>query len=243
MSSTRPSDTTTLTPEKPIADQFVNLACEIFHWRGTDSEEKLLKEKYFQNIHIFKLANAAKGIKAEEIKQKFYALLDALINAEKTNLTDKHYQIVINFFHREAQAILKAEKSKHPRSLKSIRASYQELDAQLYGKPPLGSELKAVICGIVGALVGAVLGGVVFAAVTSWNGGFGALPGAIYGMTKGFTLGGSLCMASESSAFTLGLIGGAYGFFTGEGNQDRYAKQRLEKMSSINPRILAALKM
>jgi hypothetical protein len=149
----------------------------------------------------------------------FETLLRKLVS-QPIPLNESIFPIIIDHFTQEAETI-----ARNPnRSTHQIHRSAAMLDARLLGKPPMGANLKSIICFLIAACLGAVVG-VVFSAFTSmdWEGGFGAFAESF---VERFSDVNDLGLSTGVGV--LGTAGGVAGFFSAKRNASEYADKSYE---------------
>jgi hypothetical protein len=170
-------------------------------------------------------ASLQKSSVGATLKQKFDTLLQTLLDQSQDDVDA--IESIAEHFSEVARSLLDGSRP----SVDEIESSAKALDKKLYGKRPLSKPLKAAICGVIGALVGFAVGLVIGGLITSWGGGFGALPGAILGGLKGFSVGTAVGIGATALGGTVSAGGG---FFSAKSNNKQYLDEKAAKESALS---------
>ncbi|KTC98877.1 hypothetical protein Lery_0680 [Legionella erythra] len=150
---------------------------------------------------------------------------DELFTHQRAKPGETAFPIVLEHF----TALARRLHSKPRLSREEISKFACQLDEDLAAKR-LSIGMRVCIAGCIGALLGLVLGFVAGAALTWWGGGFGAIPGAIAGMTlaEGILMGTmGVLMGAE-----LGAAASMVGFFSARAQEASQKAIEQEKQTN-----------
>lgn len=107
--------------------------------------------------------------KTTKVKEHFAELFKCLVN-DKENNTDSYTTVREHFTHLAKELTKIGNKKAHVLTPKMVQKSADELEAKLYGKPPISPKAKAIIFALIGAIFGLVLGASIGGVIGFWSG-------------------------------------------------------------------------
>ncbi|MFT3742046.1 MAG: hypothetical protein QM752_05145 [Gammaproteobacteria bacterium] len=198
-----------------------------------DCDEAEILHHIHCNRDLILFADAIRKLQEKGIDEASIAAYKNLLQAlakTGTDLNKSPNDVVLAYFRSLAESHLTGNLDKA-----WLELNAQNLDEQLYGKPPLSPALKALICLLLAAVLGFGVGAIVCALITSGGASFGDFVNALTTISEDAILGTTISTATAAS------VGGTLGFLSGKHHQQAYELNRDHNVTAATHQLHNAL--